>query len=128
MKIVSYVAATGSDRAGFREEIVSGFLANLLARQARIARCTANVIDDALSGGLPGAKMGAETVGAGPRYDVVVEYWLDTPAADAGGLIDAILAVPGQHDAYWTEELLSFDSPAAASRAENARAARPTPA
>lgn len=113
MKICAYAAATDGDRIAYRNRLKDALLPDLLARHSAIAHCTVNLVDDALTGGLPGAKMGAEDVDAGPTYDAVIEYWLEAPASETAALVAALIDLPGRIDAYWSEPFLAKDSAAA---------------
>ncbi|SCW38461.1 hypothetical protein SAMN02927924_00340 [Sphingobium faniae] len=115
MKLIAYGAAADSDRVAYRKYVHDDILPALIADRPDIAHCTVNLVDDALTGGLPGAKMGAEDVDAGSPYDLVVEFWTSAGATELPGLIERVTGLPGRIDAYWVEEFAAKDSVAAQS-------------
>jgi hypothetical protein len=113
MKIIIYGAAAGEGCEGFRARWRDDILPDLLASQADILRCTLNLVDDALTGGLPGAKMSAEERDAGAIYDMVAEFWTDAAAVRLPSLLDSLTALPGRLHVYWAEEFIAKDTPEA---------------
>lgn len=116
MKICVYAAAAGEDRIAYRARLKNDILPKLLDSHSDIVHCTLNLVDDELTGGLPGAKMGAEDADAGANYEAVIEYWIDAAASETDTLIKALLDLPGKLDAYWTEVFVAKDTDVAAER------------
>lgn len=113
MKISIYAAAGAEDRAAYRSQLLREIVPRVLVGYPDIVRCTVNIVDDELTGGLPGSKMGAEDVETGPTYDAVIEYWIDTTARSTGSIVKALIDIPGKVDAYWAQVNVAKDSPVA---------------
>ena len=115
MKIMAYITAPSAEAKAetFARGFVDEFLPDLLKSQPEIVRCTANIVDAGLAGGLPGERMEAEHNDSGPNYEVVAEFWLQSAADHLGAIIAAITEASGSMDAYWVEEFVCKDTPEA---------------